>query len=319
MWYFDSLWSMIPANDKKGYARYMNNLEYRNNFMRLVNLAMNSFRWEGLPDTCNARYLELSFLMSGAALFCNDSQKGYMTLRGSAAGALYNEYGEVGAAYGWGFNGFNKQYKCYKPGSGANQNIEAVLGRDNVMMYPYINYITLAARRITDIIRTADVAAQKLKIPYFLTVDQSQEQNVRKILKDVNNNEQELIVSKGVTQETFKVWPTQVKGDVIKAIWEHLNNVESRIRETLGIEVNQNNDKKERLLTDEINSNNMFTELSIEHRLFWRQEFCKWVNENFDDVQISVHLNDAMEMQEEEPEEKEKEADGNEDTARTES
>lgn len=292
MYTFDFLWGMMPVDARTNGAKYRNQLEFRNNFMQLFNLALSAFEWEGLPDTCNERYLELGLMMTGVGMIANDPTYNFVTLRGMPAGAKYNIYGEPSRINGYGFNGYTREYSCYQQGT-ADYDVEAVICRDNVMMYPYISYINMFAQRITDLMRTIDVATNKLKIPYFIQADQSQVASIKQILQDRNNNEESIIGSKAANAVEFNIMPTQVRGEVLKALWESLSNVDTRARETLGIESNPNKAKKERQITDEVGANDMFTILNIDHRLRQREIFCQTVNE-VHGLNISVKLSEHM-------------------------
>lgn len=292
MYTFDFLWGMLPVDARKNGAKYKNELEFRNNFMQLFNLALSAFEWKGLPDTCNERYLELGLMMTGVGMIANDPVYNFVTLRGMPAGAKYNIYGEPSSIHGYGFNGYHREYSCYQQGT-ADYDVEAVICRDNVMMYPYISYINMFAQRITDMMRTIDVAAKKLKVPYIIEVEQGQVASVKQILQNVDNNEESVIGQKSANTVEFKLWPTQVRGDVLKALWESLANIDTRARETLGIESNPNTAKKERQITGEVEANDMFTALNIDHRLRQREIFCQLVKE-VHDLDISVKLSDHM-------------------------
>lgn len=300
MWNFGYLWDLMPIDARTNGAKYKNNLEYRNNFMQLFNLALSAFEWEGLPDTCNERYLEMGLMLTGVGMIAKDPTFEFVTLRGMPAGAKYNIYGEPSKIHGYGFNGYQREYSCYQQGT-ADYNVEAVICRDNVMMYPYISYINAFAQRITEMMRTIDVATKKLKVPYIIEVEQGQVPSVKKMLQDVDNNEESIIGQKSANTVEFKLWPTQVRGEVLKSLWESLSNIDTRARETLGIESNPNTAKKERQITGEVEANDMFTALNIQHRLRQREIFCQTVNEVHGlniSVKLSEHMREAAEVDE---------------------
>ena len=64
------------------------------------------------------------------------------------------------------------------------------------------------------------------------------------------------------------------------ALWDHLNNVKSEFLTAFGINNLNTADKKERLLTDEVNSNNDSIALNAAYRLDQRKHFC----DNFNSV-----------------------------------
>lgn len=292
MFWFDQVWGLMPQLSRKKAENYRNLAEYRNVYMQLLNLALSSFEWKNLPETCNERWLEISLLTSGMAGFADDPERGLVALRASASSGTYNIYGEPSKIRLYGFNGYNREFVCYMQGSD-NSQAKAVICRDNPTVYPYISYINTYALRISDLLRSIDVATRKLKIPYFIQADQSQAPAIEQLLNDIDDNVDKVITANATDPEAFKVWPTRIDPGVLKAMWESLDNIDGRIREILGITSAPNQDKKERLIKDEVNSNNMFTDANIQQRLRQRQIFAETVNSHFG-LNISVELADHL-------------------------
>lgn len=287
MW-FNSLFPCIGQygkSSKKNLAKYENNLEWQNTFINLINIATYTFEWENLPDTCNERFLELALLTNGMACLVNDEELGYLSL---FANPYYNIniYGQFTEIRGVGWNGFNRSYKSYLEG-GDNTDAKAVLCRDNNMMYPYLFYIIRATDRLMSAMRSIDVASKKLKNPYFINCDETQQLSIKKIIDDIDRNEEAIITSKSTMPESFKIFPTNMDVSTLKVLWEHYNNLDSQIRTILGIDNNAQSAKRERLITDEININNEYTNLNIDMRLHQRELFCDYCNETFG-LNISV-------------------------------
>lgn len=292
----------IPKNlTQKKMAKFNNNIEYMNQLVDLINSSLNIFKWEGLPETCNERFLELSFLLRGCALMVKDENGNIMNLAAIPSSG-YNIYGELTTAFGYGLNGFNKEYKLFIPGSDEAENLAkpaggyvnneeamAVFGRDNAMTYPYINYLITAAKRISDIRRAQDVILQNLKTPVIITCDDAQLSTVKAILEDRENNQSAIVSNGKLPIQSFNIWDTHANPQTLTTVWEHYKNVKADICETIGIYSNPAPDKKERLIVDEVNANNDSTELSIDKRLHYRQKFAEECNE-FLGTNISVYI-----------------------------
>lgn len=297
--YFTMFCSEALAKNKKK-NKFLNSLVWRNTFINLMNVASYAFKWEGLPDTCNERFLELALLTRGVACIANDPELGFLSLFASPDDGL-NIYGEFGKIFATGMNGYNKAYLTYVEGLD-NSMANAVICRDNNMMIPYVNYIIRATDRLMSAERSLDVASKKLKNPYFITCDQTQEASVKKILNDIDDNADSVIGSKTVMPDMFKVFPTNVDTSTLKVLWEHYNNVDNQIRTLLGVNNNNATGKRERLLTDEINANNEVTDINIDMRLEQRKKFCEQVNELFG-LNISVDLRSAFKEENDEVQE----------------
>lgn len=296
MWfnsYFPFL--QLEPRSRRKLAKYENNLEWQNTFINLVNIATYQFKWDNLPDTCNERYLELTLLTRGMACMVDDPERGYLTLAVNPYDSL-NIYGEFSKIRAIGWNGYNREYEAYLDGADNTDTATGVLCRDNNMMYPYIMYIARATDRLTSAMRSMDVAAKKLKNPYFVVCDETQVESVKRILNDVDGNVESIVTSKATYSDMFKVFPTNVDVTILSALRDHYNFIDNEIRTKMGIDNNDRMSKKERLLTDEVNANNMQTGINLDMRLKQREKFCQMVNELFG-LNVSVSIRKGEDVQ----------------------
>ena len=272
-------WFDYNTLSKKKVALYENDIEFQNMFYNLLNILMYSFSIEGLPDSCNERFFKLNLIFNGYAALIKDPDLGYLSLgvRPTMNSNELNIYGEFPDVMAFGWNGFNKQYTNYMYGTD-NTDDEAVICRDNDMMYPMINIIWIYAKRLTDTMRTLDVTARKLKTPYFITCDEAQKSSIKKILEDVDFNQDSIIANRSTMPNEFNVLQTGVQPESVRVLWEHYSNLESEIRTFLGINSAANLDKKERLVVDEAQANDILTDINIQYRLKSYQQFCDTVN-----------------------------------------
>ena len=272
-------WFDYNTLSKKKVALYENDIEFQNMFYNLLNILMYSFSIEGLPDSCNERFFKLNLIFNGYAALIKDPDLGYLSLgvRPTMNSNELNIYGEFPDVMAFGWNGFNKQYTNYMYGTD-NTDAEAVICRDNDMMYPMINIIWIYAKRLTDTMRTLDVTARKLKTPYFITCDEAQKSSIKKILEDVDFNQDSIIANRSTMPNEFNVLQTGVQPESVRVLWEHYSNLESEIRTFLGINSAANLDKKERLVVDEAQANYILTDINIQYRLKSYQQFCDTVN-----------------------------------------
>lgn len=272
-------WFDYNTLSKKKVALYENDIEFQNMFYNLLNILMYSFSIEGLPDSCNERFFKLNLIFNGYAALIKDPDLGYLSLgvRPTVNSSQLNIYGEYPDVMAFGWNGFNKQYTNYMYGTD-NTDAEAVICRDNDMMYPMINIIWMYAKRLTDTMRTLDITARKLKTPYFITCDEAQKSSIKKILEDVDFNQDSIIANRSTMPNEFNVLQTGVQPESVRVLWEHYSNLESEIRTFLGINSAANLDKKERLVVDEAEANDILTDINIQYRLKSYQQFCDTVN-----------------------------------------
>lgn len=312
MWY-DCYFGQMPIDNSKlsasKLAKRKNDQTFQNMFENYFTMAQNLFEWSGLPATCDERFLERCLLLYGKAMIVKQDGS-YLSL-GAANGAGINIYGYSLKAFGWGMNGFNKQFDVYIPGADIGAAVrktsaggdsypvpEAVICYDNVDWYPYVNYIYDTAARLADLLRSCDVAVANLKSPFVVTCDESNLNSVKEAFKRRDENMATIITSSSINLDSFKVWPTNADPETLKCFWEQFRNVESMLMEILGINSNDNTDKKERLLVDEINSNNEEASINLMKRLRQREIFCERVNDCFPDLNISVKLRKELKTDE---------------------
>ena len=284
MW-FNNLFPWMSIEDnrtRKKLAKFENDIEFQNTYVNLLNIALYSIKFEGLPDTCNERFFKLNLLLNGMAGLIKDPDKGFLTLAVAPEtidtkiyGNMYGEWDHV-IATGWG--GYVATYTNYMEGAN-NTDAQCVICRDNDLCYPLSFYIMMFAKRLTDTMRTLDVAARKLKTPYFITCEESQRYSIQKILEDVDFNNDSIVTNKTTMPDMFQVLSTNLNPSVLRELWNHYNNLDSAVRTLLGVKSALNQDKSERLLVDEVNADNDLANINIGFRLASWNHFCEIVND----------------------------------------
>lgn len=288
----------------KKIAEFENATELKNNFNDLYTRAVDLFKWNGGPDTINWRFAEACWLNDGQ-FFVVHERDGYLGLAGIATGSV-NVNGVPVEANCYGLNGFNKTYKLWVKGSNLKElrtpasglvpagEALAVLGKDNPSSYPFVNYIIVAAERMTQAMRSADVIVENMKQPAIITCDESLVDTAVKALNDRKRNHTAVLSTGSLAFDSVKVWKTDVEPAALTAMWEHLERIETRANETLGIPDASQVDKKERLLVDEVNANEETVDNNIERRLSMRKEFIEHLQEafpgDFDDLTVELRV-----------------------------
>ena len=110
MW-IDAFYGGIPLPKNmsaKKLARLENDMEFLNTFADMFNSALNVFKWNGLPETCNERFLERSLLMRGSALIVKEGDKVYDETKNCALGNVVSV--EVGPSVNYGTDSSGNYY-----------------------------------------------------------------------------------------------------------------------------------------------------------------------------------------------------------------
>lgn len=149
---------------------------YADYYFRLSALAKTMFKWSGLPDSVNTRYLEECLFLYGRAVMFNDESMGYLALQAACEGRnVYNDpvrIQPISAA---------KVFKYY-PAE------EVVLIRNTPDMYPTFLTTVRYSQMLYDIDQTIDINVKAQKTPILCLVDQKQKQTLQAIYQKYNGN-----------------------------------------------------------------------------------------------------------------------------------
>lgn len=277
----------------------INNMTYIDYLERLKKIALSMFEWVNLPSTMNARWLEHSLFFNGMASILKDKDYGIINTNCASAGYI-NIYGLPTKlnCYSFEYQTIRKLYTGLKPDLSDKEfnnqkNNECILVMNNWERVPTATTLELFAMRLYEAERTCDINIKAQKTPVMLVVDEKQRLMMENLYNQYNGNQPFIFGDK-----------SQLNGDMLRAINTNAPFVADKIMDYkkeiwnealtfLGV----NNiivDKKERLITDEANSNNELINLNLQSYLAPRQEACKQFNEKFGftgtDKEISVRV-----------------------------
>ena len=292
LWY--GIYGNLPTDKtSKKLAKFQNDLEFQNTFNLLVNIVLNQFKWKNLPKTCDERFMEMSLLFRCFTAFYKDENDIIWSYSAGPGGKL-TRYGYPSNGYLYALDGTTATCKFYWPFMD-NTDANGVLCMDNKMNYQLLNYVIRGAERIADAKRALDVAANNSKRPFMFQGTEEQCNSIKSLYNDFSNNDPLLIVNES-TLDSMKtgIQPTSFHDTTIKTLWDYYKNTFNDVLQTLGVQVNDNNDKKERMTTGEVAGNINYVLRTLDHRLEERKKFCDRVNEAFG-LNISVdYKNDFM-------------------------
>ena len=246
----------------------MNDLVYIDYYTRLKEYAINTFQWINLPDTVDARYLELMLCERGKVCFFQDELVGFMALPVNEYGNL-NVYNYPTEHQIYAVNGYNK-----------NRTIEdSVVIYNNYLRLPTVLTLSLYAERLSKIQRTIDVNIGACKTPYIIVATENQRLALENAFNQIDENKPALFFTNEMNLDNIKALDlkTPYVSDKLTLL---KHDVWNEAMTFLGIE-NSNTDKKERMITDEVNSNDGQIEASRFNMLDARLEACEKINKMF--------------------------------------
>lgn len=270
-------------------AQTLTNLTFSDYYYRLMLLARSRFEWKNLPNGIEERWIEKYLFTEGDCLFFEDQTMGLMVTKATHAGNL-NAYDEPTKLkpYGTNYNG-----KVY------TNNVDCVLIQNNDCGIPTHPTIELYASRLAELSRTIDINVNAQKTPVVILCSEQQRKTVKTVFNQWNGFEPLILGDKDLDLNGFKAMNTQAP-IVFDKLQLQKHAVWNECMTFLGI-ANANQDKKERLVTDEVNANNNQIELAAQLMLKSRQQAAEKINAMFG-TNITVELrevnNDVMKVSE---------------------
>ena len=245
-----------------------NNATYMQYYNRLVELAVSMFEWKNLPDTVDARFLELSLFGDGMSVFFLDEDIGYLSLRTTIGGRL-NLYNIPTDRRAYASNGYNVPL---------NENNSVIIW-NNLMHTNSVLEVSNFSKRLWDLDRTIDVNARAQKTPILIRCEENQRLTLKNIYKQYTGNEPVIYADKGLTARPIEVMQTGAPY-VCDKLYELKTQIWNEALTYLGIS-NVSYQKKERLLQDEVQRNLGGTIASRYSRLQARKNAADEINRMF--------------------------------------
>ena len=243
---------------------------------RLINLALSQFIWEGLPETCDRLYFERQLLYTGKAAMLKPIGSDEWLSLGYVTDGNLNVYGYPTKIKGVGFN---------------NANIDTDEWEflyDNMTRQPLLEGIDLYAQLLAEHHATFRCNLQKQNTPYIVTGTKYQELTFKNIFLKIFSHVPFIMMKKTEDLEAIKVLDLKVNFygkellECLKITWDEAISM-------LGIApAGGLNDKKERLITDEVDMAREENIVARNARELNRKEFCKKMNKH--GLNLSVHM-----------------------------
>lgn len=261
---------------------------YKNiNFTRIYDyykmLALNMFTWENLPQTMNSRYIENALYENGLCLVNNDTNMGLISVPCNY-GADMNINGESTEVITSGYN--------YIKTINYINNKNCVLIRNNDLAKATRHYINNYAERMLEVEMCIRANINQQKFPWFINATEKTKKSLEIIFEKVENFEPFILANReiGLGDNALEVltMPTPYVADKLN---EYKYELEREILTFLSL--NNNFEKKERLLTDEINSNNDFISTNAMLMYKNRLQACEEINKKFN-LNVKVLPNKEM-------------------------
>lgn len=270
---------MSKSKKQRWASAEMNNKTYIDYYDRLMELALNVFEWENLPPTVDERFLELTLYEMGYCLYFDDPIIGNLALTCTIGGRL-DVYRIPILRRAYAVNGYNKMCSAK----------DSVLIFNNYLHTPTLLTIELFARRLYEIERAIDVNVKGQKTPKAILSSEQQRLTMKNLFMQYDGNEPFIFGDKNLDIEGIKSLDigSPFVADKLQILKHQIWNEALTF---LGIE-NSNQDKKERLVSDEVGSNYGNVEAQRNVMLNARRQAVKKINAMFGtDINVKFRSN----------------------------
>lgn len=277
----------------------LNDATFNDYLLRFKRIALSIFEWVNLPRSMNSQWLEYCLYYDGIASLLKDEKYGFINTKCCSDGML-NIYGLPARlnCYSFEYQTSRKLYTGLTPNlteaqKRVKENQECILVQNNYDRLSTCSTLELFALRLCEAQRTADVNICAQKTPVVLIVDEKQRLMMENLYNQYNGNQPFIFGDSGQgVPDKIKSISTEAPF-IADKIMDYKKEIWNEALTFLGVN-NIMIDKKERLVSDEANSNNELINLNLQSFLAPRQEACRQFNEKFGftgtDKEISVRV-----------------------------
>ena len=257
-----------------------NSVSWQYYYNRLKEIAISCIEWKNLPDTVDARFLELTLFEDGAGVYFNDDVLGNLFLQATLDGRL-NVYREPIKTKAHAVNGYSKYLN----------ETNSVIIHNNMLHTNSVKACKMFAMRLANIDRTIDVNINAQKTPVLIKSGENERLSMVNLYQQYDGGMPFVFGSDQLNTDNITVLRTDAPF-VAPQLYELKTNIWNEALTYLGIS-NVNITKRERLVSDEVNRSQGGSIASKFSRLHERQVAVEKINKMFG-TNISVDYREEL-------------------------
>lgn len=273
---YGSRFARNPANNRLALIERM--------YMRvLTELATNRFKWEGMPDSIDVRFLELTLFNRALSVFFKDERYGKFL---ALAGGGTNMVNMVDNPTGFLVTGANYPSRTVSAK-------HAVPIWANYVRMPDWDIVMLYSSRLAEIDRTIEINTKSARRTKILVTSENSRLSVENINRQIDEGQPTIRVAMPLQDMAFiQAVDLGVDPDSITNLHILRTRQWNECMGLLGIE-NANQDKKERLVAAEVEANDDQTSMMRYVNLNARRSAAEAINKMFGlDVSVSYYTDE---------------------------
>ena len=267
----------------------------KNHFMKKFEIiALNLFEWTNLPKTIEERYIEKALYDKGLVCLIDDENFGEIVV-GCNYSQNMNIWGEptevitTGYNYVKTFNIENTINTTYIRDIKDNETIidSAIVCQNNDLALSTRKILEYYVNKLVEVELSTFTNVYLQKFPFLINTTKDNEMTMKTLISKVDKGEPYIMYNKKIADlsNAVDVFNLNVPF-VADKLMQYRFETEREIYTLFGF--NNNFEKKERLLTDEVNSNNDFINCNIDSMYKKRKQFAELMNKKYGwNVQVS--------------------------------
>lgn len=269
-------------------AVWLNDQTYLDYKHRLKKIATSIFEWKNLPDSMDSEYVEYCLYALGQCAFLKTEEYGFINTKATINGNL-NLYGLPTALNCYSYGSVQYNRNVYYGGDSGDENTECILVKNtqDKNPVPTVTTLELFAYRLYQAERTADVNIQNAKRSRLILTNENQRLTMENLFRQYDSNVPYIFgdtenFKKG-SVESLDISSAFIGSDIMKYKKEIWNEALT----FLGVD--NFSEKKERLVTEEVGTNNEVINLNLMSFLAPRQKACELFNKKYgENIEVKV-------------------------------
>lgn len=266
----------------------------------LTEICANRFKWEGLPNDVDKRFIELNLFRQALVVFFWDAEyERYFALRGAGAGK-WNMYDNPTTFRVIGNTMISRtlhpgKYTLWENGQAVAMPGNCVPIWANTLRTPDWDIIYLQSSKLAEVERTIEITLQQMRTPWLFGVDDNERLSFINFMRQHQEGEPYIFGTNTLTddiEKKIKQFPLTIDREVVLNLQIAKSKIWNETMTLIGIN-NANQDKRERLVADEVSANDSQVEAVRNSALSARQYACEQINLRYPELTVSCEWNET--------------------------